>query len=61
MFFYDIKGQIRSKHELSSDERAWKNAKKRAITDLNASDGSRDIPLQSQEFEQGGGRHFVGF
>ena len=38
-----------------------KNAKKRAITDLNAPNGSRDIPLQSQEFGQGGHRHFVGF
>ena len=31
-----------------------KNAKKRAITDLNAPNGSRDIPSQSQEFEQYG-------
>ena len=38
-----------------------KNAKKRAITDLNAPNGSRDIPFQSQEFEQYGHRHFVGF
>ena len=29
-----------------------KNAKLRAITDLNAPNGSRDIPFQSQEFEQ---------
>ena len=35
--------------------------KKRAITDLNAPNGSRDIPLQSQEFEQYGHRHFVDF
>ena len=34
-----------------------KNAKKRAITDLNAPNGSRDIPFQSQEFEQYGRRH----
>ena len=33
--------------------------KKRAITDLNAPNGSRDIP--SQEFEQYGRRHFVDF
>ena len=26
------------------------NAKVRAITDLNAPNGSRDIPFQSQEF-----------
>ena len=32
-----------------------------AITDLNAPNGSRDIPSQSQEFEQDGCRHFVGF
>ena len=29
-----------------------KNAKKRAITDLNAPNGSQDIPFQSQEFGQ---------
>ena len=38
-----------------------KNAKKRAITDLNAPNGSRDIPFQSQDFEQDGHRHFVDF
>ena len=38
-----------------------KNARKRAITDLNAPNGSRDIPFQSQEFGQDGHRHFVGF
>ena len=35
--------------------------KKRAITDLNAPNGSRDIPFQSQEFGQDGYCHFVGF
>ena len=35
--------------------------KKRAITDLNAPNGSRDIPFQIQEFEQDGRRHYVGF
>ena len=35
--------------------------KKRAITDVNAPNGSRDIPFQSQEFEQYGRRHFVHF
>ena len=34
---------------------------KRAITDLNAPNGSRDIPFQRQEFGQDGHRHFVGF
>ena len=29
------------------------------ITDLNAPNGSPDIPFQSQEFEQDGRRHFV--
>ena len=37
-----------------------KNAKQRAITDLIAQNGSRDIPFQSQEFGQDGHRHFVG-
>ena len=35
--------------------------KKRAITDLNTPNGSRDIPFQNQEFEQYGRRHFVDF
>ena len=35
--------------------------KKRAITDLNAPDDSRDIPFHSQEFGQDRYRHFVGF
>ena len=35
--------------------------KKRAITDLNAPNGSRDILFQSQEFGKDGYRHFVGF
>ena len=39
----------------------WKKKQKRAITDLNAPNGSRDIPFQSQEFGQDGHRHFVGF
>ena len=38
-----------------------KNAKKRAITDLNAPNGFRDIPFQSKEFGQDGHRHFLGF
>ena len=38
-----------------------KNAKKWAITDLSAPNGSRDIPSQSQEFEQDGRRDFVDF
>ena len=35
--------------------------KKTSITDLNAPNGSRDIPFQSQEFGQDGHCHFVGF
>ena len=50
-----------SKKKFSSNERARKMTKKRAITDLNAPNGSRDIPFQSQEFEQDGSRHFVDF
>ena len=39
-----------------------KNEKKtRTITDFNVPNGSRDIPFQSQELEQDGRRHFVGF
>ena len=38
-----------------------KKEKKRAITDLNAPNGSRDIPFGSQECVQDGHRHFVGF
>ena len=38
-----------------------KKKKKRAITDPDAPNGSRDIPFQSQEFGQDGHRHFVGF
>ena len=47
--------------KLSSNERAWKMQKKGAITDLNAPNGSPDIPFQNQEFEQYGRRHFVDF
>ena len=38
-----------------------KNVEKWAITDLNAPNGSRDIPFQSQEFGQDRYRHFVSF
>ena len=36
-----------------------KRQEKRAITDLNALNGSRDIPHQRQEFGQDGHRNFV--
>ena len=39
--------------KLSSNERV-KNATQRAITDLNAPNGSRDIPFQTQELGQDG-------
>ena len=42
-------------------EREKCQKRKRAITDLNAPNGSRDISFQSQEFEQDGRLHFVGF
>ena len=38
-----------------------KNTKERAITDLNAPNGSRDIPFQSQESEQDGRSPFSWF
>ena len=35
--------------------------KKRATTDLMAPNGSRDITFQSEDSEQDGHRHFIGF
>ena len=32
-----------------------------SLTDVNAPNGSRYIPFQSQQFEQDGRRHFVDF
>ena len=55
-----VKGNLWSKKSQTQKKRV-KNAKKRAITDLNATNGSRDIPFQSQEFGQDGHLHFVGF
>ena len=52
-----LKGNLRSKKKFNSNERAWKMQKKA----VNAPNGSRDIPFQSQEFEQYGRRHFVDF
>ena len=45
----------------SNDFKSVKNASKRAITDLNVPNGSRDILSQSQDFGQDGHCHFVGF
>ena len=55
-----IKGNLRSK-KIRLKWKGVKNAKKRAITDLNAPNGSWDVPFQSQEFGQDGHRHFLGF
>ena len=55
-----IKGNLQSK-KVKLKRKSVKNAKKGAITDLNAPNGSQDIPFQSQEFEQYGRRHFVDF
>ena len=55
-----LEGNLRLKNKLSSNERSMKNAKKWAITNLNAPNSSQDIPFQSQEFGQDGHRHFVG-
>ena len=56
-----LKGNLWSKKKFSLNERALKNAKRRAITNLNAPNGSRDIPFQSQEFEQYNRHDFVDF
>ena len=57
-----LEGKLRSKKSLSLAEmKKREKCIKRAITDLNAPNGSRDIPFQSQEFEQDGRRHFVDF
>ena len=49
------------KKSLAQMKEREKCKKKRAITDLNAPNGSQDIPFQSQEFEQHGRRHFADF
>ena len=56
-----VEGNLWSKKKLSSNKKSVKNVKERAITDINALNGCRDIPFQSQEFGQDGHRHFVGF
>ena len=55
-----LKGTSGRKKSLAQMKEREK-CKKRAIPDLNAPNGSRDIPLQSLEFEQYGHRHFVDF
>ena len=56
----NIKGNLWSK-KVKLKWKSVKNTKKGAITDLNAPNGSPDIPFQNQEFEQYGRRHFVDF
>ena len=46
-----FKGNLRSKKKFSLNERAWKMQNNKSITDLNAPNGSRDIPFQSQELK----------
>ena len=58
--YWVVKGNLWSKKSLAQMKER-ENAKQRAITDLNAPNGSRDIPFQSQELEQYGRRHFVDF
>ena len=53
-----LKGTSSRKKSLTQMKES-EQCKKRAITDLNAPNGSRDIPFQSQEFEQYGRHHFV--
>ena len=60
LFRFTLKGTSgRKKSYAQMKERA--KCKKRAINDLNAPNGSRDISFQSQEFGQDGHRHFEGF
>ena len=56
-----LKGNSCLKKNLTQTTEHEKCKKKLAITDLNAPNGSRDIPSQSEEFEQDGRRHSVGF
>ena len=54
-----FKENLRSKKSLAQMKE--RENTKQAITDLNAPNGSRDIPFQIQELEQYGRRHFVDF
>ena len=59
-FLPTLKGNS-GKKKVNLKLKSVKNAKQRAITDLNAPNGSQDTPFQSQEFGQDGHRHYVGF
>ena len=61
VWFFDMLKRTSGQKKVKLKRKSVKNAKERAITDLNAPYGSRDIPFQSQEFGQDGYRHFVGF
>ena len=56
-----LKGTSGRKKSLAQMQEREKCKQKRAITDLNPPNSSRDIPFQGQEFEQYGHRHFVDF
>ena len=56
VFLKRTSGRKKSLAQMKKRENA-----KRAITNLNAPNGSRDIPFQIQELEQYGCRHFVDF
>ena len=56
VFLKRTSGRKKSLAQMKERENA-----KRAITDYNAPNGSRDIPFQIQELEQYGRRHFVDF
>ena len=58
--FLVIKGNLQSKKSYAQMKEREK-CKKAITTDLNAPNGSQDIPFQSQEFGQDGHRHFVDF
>ena len=56
----ELKGTS-SRKKVKLKWKSVKNAKRRAITDLNAPNGSRDTLFQIQEFEQYGRHHFLDF
>ena len=55
-----LKGKLRSEKSYARMKER-ERCKKRVLTDLNAPNGSGDIPFQSQKFEQDGRRRIVGF
>ena len=59
-FNITLKGNS-GREKVKLKRKSVKNAKQRAIIDLNAPNGSRDIPFQNQGFGQVVHRHFVGF